>query len=228
MSYTSTAKQRLWLACVGYDVPEDATGPSLRPYFDSRTHFKDPPNQVQHELAALLGVDIAGAATQYEAAGPLYQVLLLRAWVYSVWRAESGEQVARHQDSILNGKAALAIAQEMRAAGLFEGVDQIATTDAREGDVWYRMSKKAQTSAAYRFVVERLGQQDPVSDPVPAPRQPRPKRSDNRPTSPWDELDEPARPSRRERNQPARGRGCLGVVVIGLSIAGACGAWLFG
>src|SRR5262245_49613819 len=93
MSFRSTAKQRLWLSCLGYNVLATADSLKVQSLFDQAREcgiYKQPPNSSQVQLAMHLGVNIEGDATAYDVAGKLYNVPLLRAWVYSVWRTKVG------------------------------------------------------------------------------------------------------------------------------------------
>jgi hypothetical protein len=158
-------------------------------------------------LATKLGVEIGDAETRFEASERINRVLLLRAWVYSVWRSVTGVDASRYCHTGLPDATAISIAQEMAAAGAFEQVDSLPTTDSRMGDVWFLMSKKAKAHPQCQFAVDRLplerkqdGVLAPTVDQVV-----------------WTSvLDEP----RRARGQSA---GCLGVILC-LLLAGGM-AW---
>lgn len=161
MGYRSTAKQRLWLTCLGYDVSATTDGNEVREVFEdasSSRRYQAPPTTRQRRLAQLLGIGIDESPTCHDAAGKLYHVLLLQAWVYSVWRSVSGEKARNHIELGLPAATALSLAREMNAAEMFDLIDQFATTDGREADVFYRMSKPAQASEPYRYAAERLPQ----------------------------------------------------------------------
>ena len=50
---------------------------------------------------------------------------------------------------------------------MFQQVGEFSTTGGRESDVFYRMSKSAQQSIAYAFVVERLPIEKAIQSPHP-------------------------------------------------------------
>jgi hypothetical protein len=159
MAYTSTAKQRLWLSCLGYCVSTAADDEEVRALFDDARasgRYQQPANHEQLRLSSLLGVRIGHEDACGDAAGKLYQVLLCRAWVFSVWRVLSGTSATNYAQTGLSDTSALAIAREMAVMDLASQLEKFATTDAREGDVFYRMSKKAQNSRAFQLVSERL------------------------------------------------------------------------
>jgi hypothetical protein len=211
MADRSTAKQRLWLTCLGFDVSPSAGSYEARDMFErakSSGRYGDDPRGRQFDLASALGVSIDGAKTCSDAAAKLYHVLLLRAWVYSVWRSVSGETATAHDQLRLPAATALALAREMEAAGLFEQVEPFATTDGREADVFYRMSKKAQDSEPYRFAAARLPQPPPRRREKPSARSFR------------DDDDDDRRPARQRSRRPvraSRGTGCLIVFLFVLA-----------
>jgi hypothetical protein len=204
MATTSTAKQRLWLTCLGYQVPSNADSENVRSIFDHAStsgRYQQPPNALQRELAREIGVDISGEQKCNDAAGKIYHVFLLRAWTYSVWRSLSESAATSHEQTGLPEASATAIARGMNDAGLFDEVDKFATTDSRNGDVWYRMSKAAQSSAAFRYAAERLAE--------PTAREQ---------TANWEQITQ-SQPSSRGRRATAvanQGKGCL----LFLGIAG--------
>ena len=194
MSYTSTAKQRLWLTCL--DVDDDLTAEEARALFDeAKSVYKSTPNSVQRQLAKATGVDFGPTDTRHNAAGALYELLLSCAWVHSVARIFTGSRAKSHTGSGVSAEAALAIGHDLKRAGLSQQIHEYSSTDSSEGDVWYRMSKSAKDSAAFSFVADRL-----------APMQLRPAASSS------------TRPS-RQGSSPGRS-GCL-VVVAGISALGA-------
>ena len=159
MGYRSTAKQRLWLTCLGYDVPATADGNEASDMFQdasSSGRYQEPPTPRQKRVAGRLGINIEDMTTCYDAAGALYQVFLLQAWVFSVWRSISGHNASSHAELEFSVELALIVAREMYAAGMLSLIEQYATTDGREGDVFYRMSKSAKASQVYRYAAERL------------------------------------------------------------------------
>jgi hypothetical protein len=158
MSFSATAKQRLWLECLGFDAAsvDSAQASALFDSAGQSGRYKQLPHPNQARLAGSLGIDIGQASTCHEAAGRLYTVLLLRAWVYSVFRAMSGSKAATHTEAGLPEEEATALAREMAGLGMYQEVERFATADAREGDIWYRMGKGPQASQAYRFVADRL------------------------------------------------------------------------
>lgn len=180
MVFTSTAKQRLWLSCLGYNVPETADSEQVRSLFEDASanrRYQEPPNRVQLRLASEIGISIEDQKKCRDAAGKLYHILLLRAWVYSVWRSLSGSDAARYRDSGLPMATATEIARKMDSAGLFDEVNQFSTTDSRDGDVWYRMSKSAKASAAFQYAAEHLPElsrerRTSGSNPIPVPSRP--------------------------------------------------------
>ena len=98
MAFSSTAKQRLWLGCLGYDS-DSVDSIQAQALFDSaRTSglYGQPANANQNRLAKALGIDISGERSCYDAAGKLYHVLLLRAWAYSVFRNLTGSKATTH------------------------------------------------------------------------------------------------------------------------------------
>jgi hypothetical protein len=48
------------------------------------------------------------------------------------------------------------VARQMLEAGMFERMKEFSTTGERESDVFFRMSKSAQQSSGFSFVVERM------------------------------------------------------------------------
>jgi hypothetical protein len=157
--YPSTAKQRLWLTCLGYDVPDTTTGDEARELFEDARNsgrYQEPATESQVRLARDLGLSLMPGEGWHDVAGRLYRLLLLRAWVYSVCRARLGSNAGLYSDLGLSDGSVVAVARQMLDAGMFEQVEKFSTTDGRESDVFYRMSKAAQQSAAFAFVVERL------------------------------------------------------------------------
>ncbi|HEV8062601.1 MAG TPA: hypothetical protein VGP68_22160 [Gemmataceae bacterium] len=160
MAYKSTAKQRLYLSTLGYQVSVTADNEEVRACFDharSSGRYGTPPLKEQRKLAVILGVDIDKERTCFDAAGKLYQVLLCRAWVFSVYRAATESSVSKYSQTGLPEEIATRIAREMSRLEVASALESISTTDARDGDVFYRMSKKAQNSKAFGFAAERLG-----------------------------------------------------------------------
>ncbi|HEX4613304.1 MAG TPA: hypothetical protein VH092_34270 [Urbifossiella sp.] len=186
----------MWLVSLGHDVPGDATDTDLRRWFEDRDEYPEPPNQGQRELAARLGVDLRGAATLYEVGRKLYQVLLIRAWVYSVRRHLLGAPATRHGEIGLADATALAIAQEMSAAWWFQAVDQMATGAADRDDVWFEMSSQAQSSSAFRHVEAALSRLAP-----------------------------PTAQKRAEEPSPVKGGGCFGLAMLVLVVGAGSVAW---
>jgi hypothetical protein len=158
MSYSSSARRRLWLKRLGYDA-STIDGPQASKLIDEASatgRYKQPPVASQKRLAKQLGVDVSGERTCYDAASKLYEILHLRTWIYSVCRSLTGSKATTHGAVGLGEAAATALAREMLAAGFFEKIQRFGTTDSHEGDVWYRMGKGPQASPAFQYVAERL------------------------------------------------------------------------
>jgi hypothetical protein len=196
--YPSTAKQRLWLTYLGYDVPATADTDDIRALLEDAKNsgrYQSSVTGRQIQLAQYLGIPFVDNGSCHEIAGLLYELLLLRAWVYSVWRVRLGSNCGQYDGLGLPDVVAVTIAREMNRAGLLERVKSYSTTDGRESDVFYRMSKSAQTCSAFTFVAERL----PIAPLLPT----RSPREGNR------------RPRRRPQNAAVAGRGCVvGVLAV--------------
>jgi hypothetical protein len=205
--YPSTAKQRLWLTCLGFDFPAAATGNESRRLFEEvkgSGRYRGPATESQQRLARELALQLDPEATCYDVAGRLYRLLLLRAWVYSVHHARLGSTAGRYSDLGLPDESAVAVARQMLDAGMFERVEQYGTTDGRESDVFYRMSISAQQSTEFAFVVARL----PASAGVVSA------------------LDSLAAAASSHRNAPKAGRGCLVLVAMFFAGVATCGVLL--
>lgn len=213
MAFRSTAKQRLWLECLGYHVPSTADSSEVQSFFDdaSASHRYDgPPTKRQRELAAAIAVNIENDPNCREVAGRLYQVLLLNAWVYSVWRALTGEKAGTYHELLLPVVEALKVAREMNSAGMFAHVESFATTDGREADVFYRMSKGAKASPAFAFAANRL----PASRVADQP---------DTPDTTWADSESQLTPLIQRRPVRAqRGIGCLSLFVWLFIVAASC------
>lgn len=199
--YPSTAKQRLWLTCLGYDVPDTTAGEEAREMFENAKTsggYQEPATDKQVRLGSSLGVPISPGDRCHDVAGRLYHLLLLRAWVYSVCRTRIGSKAGRYSELGFSDGPVVAIARDMLIAGMFEQIEDFATTDGRESDVFYRMSKAAQQSPAFAFVVEQL--------PVATPSTHRPTRSRTMSAS-------------GQQAESNSGRGCLLVVVCLIYVA---------
>ena len=91
--YRSTAKQRLWLSCLGYDASETTTSDDAESMFEdakSSGRYHVPATESQRRVGASLDISFNHEATCYDMAGRLYELLLLRGWVYSVCRVLLG------------------------------------------------------------------------------------------------------------------------------------------
>lgn len=157
-NHVSTAKQRLWLACLGYAPAHCADSVSARACFDHAAAtrlYQQPVNAGQVDLATSLGLDVRQQRDCYEAAGLLYRVSLCVAWVYSVWRhLRQGSEGQYDTDGLPWGHA-VAIANEMERQQLYGLIENAATTGASYGDVFFRIGAK-QSAVAYIFVIDCL------------------------------------------------------------------------
>jgi len=158
VKHVSTAKQRLWLACLGYAPIHCADNVSARACFEhaSQTRlYQQPVNAGQVEMATTLGLDLANQRDCHGAAGLLYRVSMCAGWVYSVWRHLRQGSEGRYDTESLPYQYAVAIAKEMERLQLFSHIENAATTGASHGDVFFRMGSK-QRAIAYIFVVDYL------------------------------------------------------------------------
>lgn len=137
LDHSSTAKQRLWLTCLGFEVAPDATASQAEILFDNSRESKQY-SQAMHprqlEMAAAVGVNITNLQSCGELAEKLYGLLLLRAWVYSVWRDRIESDVPTYAQLGIFDTLALETARELEAAGYSESIRIFSTTGMRHGD----------------------------------------------------------------------------------------------
>jgi hypothetical protein len=157
VTITTSAKQRLWIRCLGYPVGEDVDWSVVRQYFDdasSSGRYQQPVTEEQAQLAMTVGLDIRDCRTAGDAAGVLYELLLSMAFVYSVYRQIHGLKGDRYNETGLPADLALELAHQIR--GHTVEFSDIATTGSYDGDVFFRMSGKARNTDAYRHISERF------------------------------------------------------------------------
>ena len=164
--------------------------------------YQQPFNVNQQQLCVEYGIPLQQGETCYEVAGRIYNVLLLRAWVYSVFRDWTASTARRYSQLPLDPILALNIAHELNSNGMHESIEQYSTTGGRESDVFYRMSKSAVSDTAYGFTLDRL--------PVPPQRAERPQRSE----SPTYEVEINYRIEERS--------GCFAMIVLALAVLTQC------
>jgi len=134
MTQPLTAEQRLWLECLGLEASESADEEVCRAWLerkDGGDRDTRPPNAAQQRLAQDLGVELGPEASRRDAALKLFAVLMLRAWVYSVYRTISRQKEVRYDRLSLQPDTALWVARKMESAGMFEAVRPFPTTEAR-------------------------------------------------------------------------------------------------
>ena len=214
--FPSTAKQRLWLTCLGYDVPDSTTSDEARAIFEeapSSGRYQEAMTGSQAILARSLGIVVGTNEGCHEVAGKLYHLLLLRAWVYSVCRFRLGLNAGAYSALGLPDESVVKVARQMLDAGMFEQIQKYSTTDGRESDVFYRMSKSAQQSIAFTFVVERF---QPRSDSASLRSADRTYRQ---PTDfDFDTDSEYQKKAKHSRRSAAKKRqGCFGFILLGIS-----------
>jgi hypothetical protein len=154
--YQSTAKQRLWLSCLGFEIVRHASGYEVQAYFEDPTYlnrYRAQPNAVQKDLCQKFCVPINTDDRQVDVAGRLYDLFLSHAWVCSVYRHWTGAKGSRHRELPLAPHIAYRIAQKVALDKFCDDFKQFPTTGGRDSDVFYRMSKQATISIAYIFVV---------------------------------------------------------------------------
>jgi len=159
MTQPLTAEQRLWLECLGLEASESADEEVCRAWLerkDGGDRDTRPPNAAQQRLAQDLGVELGPEASRRDAALKLFAVLMLRAWVYSVYRTISRQKEVRYDRLSLQPDTALWVARKMESAGMFEAVRPFPTTEAPEGDLFYVIDEAAAQSKPFQFVAGRL------------------------------------------------------------------------
>ena len=158
---SSSARQRLWATCLGIAVSPETTAGQVTAAIDdyqSSKHWKSQATRGQKRLAKQMGVDISGAANRREVAGVLFEVGLLYAWVFSVWRRETQQKVSWYSELGLPANPAMDIAVKLYEAGHAPEVKEYSTTGAHSGDVFVTLRGKAVAGTAYQETVSRLAE----------------------------------------------------------------------
>ncbi|HVW02679.1 MAG TPA: hypothetical protein VHB77_20145 [Planctomycetaceae bacterium] len=153
---------------LGLEASPDLTRKEWDEYyrFSVAPTWNGPPTARQIELAEQWGLAIDAEGRRYDAFETLRDFLLCRAWVFSVirhfarphlpepWRVHPFDAVHLPE---MNG-----IASELLAdIECYRFITSAPELDSSDQDVWFRMTKKAQKSAAFRFVAKRLVVQPP-------------------------------------------------------------------
>ena len=158
---SSSARQRLWATCLGIAVGPETTAGEVTAAIDgyqSSKQWKSKATRGQKRLAKQMGVDISGAANRREVAGVLFEVGLLYAWVFSVWRRETQQKCNWYSKLGLPANPAMDIAVDLYQAGHISEVKEYSTTGAHSGDVFVTLRGKAIVGAAYQDTVSRLAE----------------------------------------------------------------------
>jgi hypothetical protein len=167
----STAKQRAYALARGILRPENLSGIELSKAFDrSKEHLSGPPLEIQLSMAKGLRMVSHPTENGWELAGRIYQHFLAKAWIYSVFRKCTGSTWSTHAESRLQDDYVTQLAASIIADDTLRSeLESLTFTDARSGDIWYRISSTTQKLAIFTgikaLIPEETSHQSPSSRP---------------------------------------------------------------
>lgn len=157
MPYPATAKQRLWLRCLGFAIPRDATADFAGDVLDrakATGRYSAPPIAGQLAMALALGISIPPDDTRSQVAGQSYELLLGLGWVYSVWRDVNGESGSLYSTLSLSNAIALAAAHQINDAFTYLRDDFYPTSE--EPDLFYFIGEGERKKSLYDMAVSAI------------------------------------------------------------------------
>lgn len=153
----ATAKQLLWLRCLGLAVPDDASAEEVSARLDRAKEVKihsRAPNDLQLRLAMEHLWPIQDGQSRGTVAGQLYRLLKALACVYSVCRSETESDAWSYRKIAVPRRTALDVAYQVLAD--FDRYEDELCPAPESPDLFYWLFPEGGTRRLYKKIKAEL------------------------------------------------------------------------